>query len=210
MERKLLVDWIPFSVKPELLRESMETNKPLKVKGVLQRADAKNHNQRIYSYPVLMRESQKYSKEFVADRRAMGELDHPDSSVVNLKNVSHIVTEMHWEGKDLIGECEILPTPSGNILKELFRSGVKLGISSRGLGSVAEQPDGTIMVQEDFELIAFDFVSNPSTHGAFMAPGGASLNEGKLLSEGKQFKGIIKPNKFRNAEILIRDILTNL
>lgn len=210
MERKLLMSWTPFTIKTGVLNESIDSNKPITVRGVLQRADAKNHNQRIYSYPVLMRESQKYSKEFVSDRRAMGELDHPDSSVVNLKNVSHIVTEMHWEGKDLIGECEILPTPSGNILKELFRSGVKLGISSRGLGSVSEQSDGTVVVQEDFELIAFDFVSNPSTHGAFMAPGGASLQEGRVLSEGKALKGIVKPNRFRNAELLVRDILTNL
>jgi hypothetical protein len=192
------------------LNESIDSKKPLVVKGVLQRADAKNHNQRVYSYPVLMRESEKYSKEFVTDRRAMGELDHPDSSVVNLKNVSHIVTEMHWDGKDLIGSCEILPTPSGNILKELFRSGVKLGISSRGLGSVEENPDGTIMVQEDFELIAFDFVSNPSTHGAFMAPGGSSLQENKLISEGSAGTASHELHKYYNAEVLIRDILTNL
>lgn len=209
MEKQLLIDWIPFTVRPEIIKESMDSNKTLSVKGVLQRADAKNHNQRVYSYPVLMRESQKYSKEFVGDRRAMGELDHPDSSVVNLKNVSHLVTEMHWEGKDLVGTCEVLPTPSGNILKELFKSGVKLGISSRGLGTVEEGPDGTIMVQEDFELIAFDFVSNPSTQGAFMAPNGSKLQEGKILKENinQKYHG---QHKFYSSELLIRDILTNL
>lgn len=213
MSKKLLIDWIPFSVKPSLIKEadeSLRSGKPLSVKGVLQRADAKNHNGRVYSYPILMRESEKYQKEFIEDRRAMGELDHPDSSVVNLKNVSHIVTESHWEGKDLIGTCEILPTPSGNILKELFRAGVKLGISSRGLGSVQESPDGTIVVQEDFELIAYDFVSNPSTHGAFMTPGGVKLQENKLLSEGSDLTVSHNQHKYYNAEVLIRDILTNL
>jgi len=212
MQKQLLIDWIPFSVKPELineLNESSNKNKVFTVTGVLQRADVKNHNGRVYSHTVLAREAEKYLREFVEDRRGMGEIDHPDSSVVSLKNVSHIVTEMHWEGKDLIGSCQILPTPSGNILKELLRSGVKLGISSRGLGTVNEQSDGTIMVQEDFELIAFDFVSNPSTHGAFMQPKGVTINERKFLAEG-----VVPPNnasnKFYSAEALIRDILGNL
>ena len=135
-----------------------------------------------------MREAENYAKVQVKERRALGELDHPDSSVVNLNNVSHNVLEMHWKGKDLIGTVEVLGTPAGNILKELFKSGIKLGISSRGLGSVEEiteaEGDGdtdttpntdggepTVAVQPDFELIAFDFVSNPSTQGAFMSPG---------------------------------------
>jgi hypothetical protein len=124
-----------------------------------------------------MRESKKYAVNFIDEKRAMGELDHPESSVVNLQNVSHNVTEMHWNDDDLYGTVEVLGTPSGNILKELFKSGIKLGISSRGMGSVeaideaedATQPD-TMEVQPDFELIAFDFVSNPSTQGAFMYP----------------------------------------
>ena len=110
----------------------------------------------------------------VKERRALGELDHPDSSVVNLSNVSHNVTEMHWDGDDLVGTVEVLSTPSGNILQELFVNGIRLGISSRGLGTINETNRGS-EVQDDFELIAFDFVSNPSTHGAFMAP----MNEGK-------------------------------
>ena len=120
-----------------------------------------------------MRESKKYYKEFIKQSRAMGELDHPESSVVNLANVSHNITEMHWEGDNLLGEVEVLGTPAGNILKELFRSGIKLGISSRGMGSVETVSEGgeqSQEVQPDFELIAFDFVSNPSTHGAFMYP----------------------------------------
>lgn len=147
------------------------------VKGVLQRAGAENQNGRVYPRDVLMTEVSKYLEEQVAERRALGELDHPDSSVVNLNNASHNVIEMHWDGDDLLGTVEVLSTPSGNILKELFKSGIKLGISSRGLGSVEPMREGegdTVEVQPDFELIAFDFVSNPSTHGAFMRP----VNEG--------------------------------
>jgi hypothetical protein len=127
-----------------------------------------------------MREAKKYAEVQIKERRALGELDHPDSSVVNLNNASHNILEMHWKGDDLEGTVEVLGTPAGNILKELFKSGIKLGISSRGLGSVKEihEADGedTVEVQPDFELIAFDFVSNPSTHGAFLSP----TNEGKL------------------------------
>ena len=112
----------------------------------------------------------------------MGELDHPESSVVNLQNVSHNVKEMHWEGDNLLGTVEVLGTPSGNILKELFKSGIKLGISSRGMGSVETVNEGEAQqVQDDFELIAFDFVSNPSTHGAFLHPTNESINESKIV-----------------------------
>jgi hypothetical protein len=174
--KKLLVDCINFEVSPDSINESMkEHNGKLIVSGVLQRADAKNQNGRIYPREILAREAKKYSTVQIKERRALGELDHPDSSVVNLNNVSHNIREMNWEGDDLIGTVEVLSTPAGNILKELFKSGIKLGISSRGLGSVEpvnEGPEGddTVAVQNDFELIAFDFVSNPSTHGAFMYP----------------------------------------
>jgi len=175
MTKNLIVDYIPFEITPEAINESMKTNGgKLIVRGVLQRANAKNQNGRIYPSEVLVREAKKYAEIQVKERRALGELDHPDSSVVNLNNVSHNVLDMHWDGNDLKGTVEILSTPAGNILKELFKSGIKLGISSRGLGSVKEISEGdedAVEVQDDFELIAFDFVSNPSTHGAFMAPG---------------------------------------
>ena len=176
--KQLIVDYLPFEVRPEQINESMKENSgKLIVKGVLQRAEAKNQNGRIYPREILEREADKYTSEFIKQRRAMGELDHPESSVVNLQNVSHNVKEMHWEGDNLLGTVEVLGTPSGNILKELFKSGIKLGISSRGLGSVKELSENdTVEVQPDFELIAFDFVSNPSTHGAFLSP----TNEGKL------------------------------
>ena len=176
MNRELLVDYLPFEVKSEQITESLkENNGKLIVKGVLQRAEAKNQNGRVYPHETLMREAENYAKVQVKERRALGELDHPDSSVVNLNNVSHNVLEMHWKGKDLVGTVQVLGTPAGNILKELFKSGIKLGISSRGLGSVEEIHEGdghepVVKVQPDFELIAFDFVSNPSTHGAFLSP----------------------------------------
>ena len=180
MNKKLLVDVRPFEISRHKIDESIKENDGrLIVKGVLQRAESKNQNGRVYPREVLLKEVSKYLDEQVAERRALGELDHPESSVVNLNNASHNVIEMHWDGDDLLGTVEVLSTPSGNILKELFKSGIKLGISSRGLGSVepmreSEGDDGTVEVQPDFELIAFDFVSNPSTHGAFMRP----VNEG--------------------------------
>ena len=177
--KQLIVDYLPFEVKPEQITESMnENNGKLIVRGVLQRAEAKNQNGRVYPREILQREAKKYAKEFIKERRAMGELDHPESSVVNLQNVSHNVKDMHWEGDNLLGTVEVLSTPSGNILKELFKSGIKLGISSRGMGSVETvNEDDSVEVQPDFELIAFDFVSNPSTHGAFMYPMNESVDK---------------------------------
>ena len=134
--------------------------------GVMQRADAQNGNGRVYPHKVLMREVENYSK-LVKERRALGELDHPEDSVINLKNASHIVTDVWWDNKDVMGKVKVLNTPSGRVLQELVNSGVKLGISSRGLGSVQEGAQGTI-VEDDFQLICFDFVSEPSTVGAFM------------------------------------------
>ena len=176
--KQLIVDYLPFEIKPEQINESMKGNNgKLIVKGVLQRAESKNQNGRIYPKEILVREAKKYTDEFINQRRAMGELDHPESSVVNLQNVSHNVKEMHFEGDNLMGTVEVLGTPSGNILKELFKSGIKLGISSRGMGSVESVNEGEAQeVQPDFELIAFDFVSNPSTHGAFLHPTNESIN----------------------------------
>jgi len=182
MSKQILVDYIPFEISPEQINESIKNNGKLVVKGVLQRAESKNQNGRVYPRETLMREAKKYAEVQIKERRALGELDHPDSSVVNLNNVSHNIMEMHWKGDDLVGTVEVLGTPAGNILKELFKSGIKLGISSRGLGSVEELGEAdekgtpTVKVKDDFELIAFDFVSNPSTHGAFLSP----TNENKL------------------------------
>lgn len=134
--------------------------------GVMQRADARNGNGRVYPQSVLEREMNNY-KRLVQERRALGELDHPDQSVINLRNVSHLVTEVWWNGKDVMGKLQVLNTPSGQVLKELVNAGVKIGISSRGTGSVRESRGDTI-VEDDFQLICFDIVSEPSTQGAFM------------------------------------------
>jgi hypothetical protein len=198
--KKLLVDYITFDISPEMINESMEKNNGrLMVKGVLQRADAKNQNGRVYPKDILIREAKKYLDINIKERRALGELDHPDSSIVNLNNVSHNITEMHWEGNDLVGTVEVLSTPSGNILKELFKCGIKLGISSRGLGSVKQLGESEVEVQPDFELIAFDFVSNPSTHGAFLAP----------MHESVQSGLVHKSAKYDKVSRLITDILTD-
>jgi hypothetical protein len=170
------------------------------VKGILQRAGAENQNGRVYPMAILQREAKRY-ETLIKERRALGELDHPDSSVINLKNVSHNVREIHWEGNDLCGTVEILPTPSGNILKELLRAGILLGISSRGMGSVSNIGEGKVEVGEDFELIGWDFVSNPSTHGAFMTP----MNESVIKTIGTDVCG-----DFCKAQDLMREIITGL
>jgi len=154
----------------------------------------------VYPQRILEREVTKY-QTLIKERRALGELDHPDSSVINLKNVSHNIKEIHWEGQDVVGTVEILPTPSGNILKELLRAGILLGISSRGMGSVSNIGEGKVQVGEDFELIGWDFVSNPSTHGAFMTP----MNESVVKQIGTDVCG-----EFCKAESLMREIITEL
>ena len=196
--RQLIVDYLPFEIQADQINEAMkENNGKLVVRGVLQRADTKNQNGRVYPKEILMREAKKYSESFVKQKRAMGELDHPESSVVNLQNVSHNVTDMNFNGDDLVGTVEVLTTPSGNILRELFKNGIKLGISSRGMGSVEtvnEDGDQVVKVQPDFELIAFDFVSNPSTHGAFMYPMNESVDksqQGRTCGEYCKVESII-------------------
>ena len=202
--KQLIVDYIPFEITPQQITESMSTNDgKLIVKGVLQRAEAQNQNGRVYPKDLLTREAKKYTENFIQQKRALGELDHPDSSVVNLQNASHNVLEMHFNGNDLVGTVEVLGTPSGNILKELFKSGIKLGISSRGLGSVETIGEsGAQEVQPDFELIAFDFVSNPSTHGAFLSP----MNES--VDKTQQYEQRPDCGIWCKTEQLIHDIIT--
>ena len=197
----LLTEYRTFKVDKRLVEASIKENKSLVVKGVIQRAEAKNQNGRIYPREILVREIKKYAEGPIKERRALGELDHPESSVINLQNVSHNVTKVKMVGDDVYGEVEILSTPAGNILKELFRNGITVGISSRGMGSVQENGNGTVEVQDDFELLCFDFVSTPSTHGAFMKPAGRALQE---LQEGK----IQLPEyQYTNVNNIIRDII---
>lgn len=188
---QLLVDVTPFK---SVLKESKTKPGTFEVEGVMQRATSENQNGRVYSKAILEREAKKYVTEFVDNGNAFGELDHPESPVVSLKNASHIVKELYWKGNDLMGKVELLNTPAGNIVKEIIRAGHTIGISSRGTGSVNQTNEGTLEVQPDFELVCWDFVSNPSTHGAFMNP--VALQEGK-----------IKVSKYTNLEGIINDIL---
>ena len=193
----LLQEYRPFKVNKLLVERSIKENKSLIVSGVLQRAEAKNQNGRVYPKDILAREVQAYMDGPVKENRAMGELDHPESSVINLQNVSHTIKKCWWDGDDVMGDVEILATPAGNILKALFASGITVGISSRGMGSVSENlAEGTVTVEDDFELLCWDFVSTPSTHGAFMAPKG--LNEGKIQ---------VPEFKYNNVNNIIRDII---
>ena len=173
------------------------------VKGILQRASAENQNGRVYPREILMREAKKY-EVLIKERRALGELDHPDSTVINLKNVSHNIKEIWWDGDDLCGTVEVLSTPSGNILKELLKAGILLGISSRGMGSTKPLSGNKVEVAEDFELIGWDFVSNPSTHGAFMVPVNESVNRG-LQQIGTDVCG-----EYCKAQDLMREIIIEI
>ena len=197
----LLTEYRPFSVDKRLVEQSINENKTLTVKGVIQRAEAKNQNGRVYPREILEREINKYIEGPVKEKRALGELDHPESSVINLQNVSHNVTKVKMMGDDVYGEVEILPTPAGKILQALFASGITVGISSRGMGSVKEGSGGTVEVQDDFELLCFDFVSTPSTHGAFMRPVGRALQEG-IVSSVSEYE-----YKYTNVNNIIRDII---
>ena len=181
-----------------------DNNGVVLVKGVLQRADAQNQNGRVYPKEILAREVKKY-QQLIKERRALGELDHPDSSVINLKNVSHNIRECGWDGDDVVGVVEILPTPSGNILKELLKAGIRLGISSRGMGSVEQIGEGKVKVGEDFELLGWDFVSNPSTQGAFME----SLNESVRKDVRSQI-GTDVCGEWCKTQHLIREIIEEL
>lgn len=196
--KQLLVDVMVFEVTPTMLREAEEKHGRFLVNGVLQRANAKNQNGRVYPKNILEREVEKYKGREIKENRAYGELDHPESAVVELKNTSHIVRDVAWKGDDVVGTVEILNTPSGNILKELIKAGCTVGISSRGMGSVKESNSGrTVTVEDDFDLICWDFVSNPSTHGAFMRP----VNESVSVKPAKSYNKI---------NTLVRDIICEI
>ena len=167
--KTLLVEYNVIEIDKTLLTEAHDISKPLMLRNVLlQRAETKNQNGRVYPKDILMREAASYKNNFLVQRRALGELDHPESPVVNLKNVCCNVTGLWFEGDDVRGDMEILSTPSGNIVRELIKNNIRLGVSSRGMGSVKPMSENTVEVQEDFSLICFDIVSNPSTQGAFI------------------------------------------
>ena len=189
--KQVLIETQLFKPTPGLLSEGKmsERGNPL-VEGVLATAEVKNGNGRYYSKELWDREIDKY-QELIKENRATGELDHPESQVINLKNVSHNIKEMHWDGDNVMGTIEILPTPSGNILKALIDSGITVGVSSRGMGSL-EQNGDIMEVQDDFELLCWDFVSTPSNPGSFMA-----------LKEGKEHN----INHYAKANSIVTEIL---
>jgi len=173
MNKQLLIEYSAFQPLPQSLTEAKRlSNGNMVVSGLVQATDKPNANRRIYPYQTLFEQVQKYIAGPIAENRALGELDHPESSIINLKNVSHNIVRLYWEGKDLYGDVEILPTPSGNILKELFRNNITVGISSRAMGSVTPIGEGLVQVEDDLDLICWDFVSTPSTYGAYMKPVG--------------------------------------
>ena len=175
----LLTEWNAFSYDSKSLKESREQNGgKLIMKGILQKAETLNQNGRVYPRDILEREVRNYQK-FIRENRALGECDHPDSSVVELKKVSHIIREAHMEGNICYGTVEILDTPCGKILQNLVEAGVTLGISSRGVGSTRKSGEHQI-VQDDFQLICWDFVAEPSTPGAFMMAEGKKVDPRSL------------------------------
>ena len=199
-DMKLLTEWCPINTTKEAIKESRERyGGKVMLSGIIQRANTLNQNGRVYPSSILQREIMNYQK-LIQENRAMGECDHPDTSVVELKNVSHIVREAKMQGDDVYGTIEILDTPSGKIIQSLIESGITLGISSRGVGSTQRKGD-TQVVQEDFQLICFDMVSEPSTPGAFM------LREGKNISQRELDKTFNKSDKINRIfnEILSWD-----
>lgn len=189
MNKKLLIETYPLQAQPTTLTESVNKQTGnLTVEGILATAEVKNGNGRYYSRDLWDREMSKY-EPLIKQRRAMGELDHPESQVINLKNVSHLITDYRWDGDNVMGKIEILPTPSGNILKALIEQKIVVGVSSRGMGSL-EQRGEVMEVQDDFDLLCFDFVSTPSNPGSFMKP----INEVLTESQIKTFNSYSKVN----------------
>jgi hypothetical protein len=191
--RQVLIETIPFSVSPRQLHEGAKapSGNPM-VEGILATAEVKNGNGRYYPKELWEREIDKYMAS-IKENRATGELDHPDSTIISLKNVSHIIRGLWWNGDKVMGKIEILPTVSGNILKALIDNNVTVGVSSRGMGSLKQMSEGTLEVQDDFELLCWDFVSTPSNPGSYM----------NVLREGKE----TQPYQYSKVNSLLTDIL---
>lgn len=176
------------------------------VVGMVQACDKPNANRRIYPYDVLYPQVEKYIAGPIAENRALGELDHPETSIINLKNVSHNILELWWKGKDLYGKVEILPTPSGNILAQLFANNITVGISSRAMGSTTPIGEGLVRVEEDLDVICWDFVSQPSTYGAYMRPqsiGAVSIQESINFEQQKL-------DKYGRANSIMRELICEM
>lgn len=198
MNKNVLVDTRPFQY---ILKESAEPSGKFIVEGLMQVAGDLNGNGRVYPKPILEREILKFKDTFIKGKNAYGELDHPESPIVSLKNASHVITDLWWEGDNVMGRVEVLDTPFGNIVKSILKAGYAIGISSRGTGSVREMEDGSgrVIVNDDFDLVTWDFVSNPSVPGAFMNPVGRNLQENLVKVQ----------NKYTNLNVILNDILRN-
>jgi len=195
MSKILLIDHTPFHIaKLSLIEVKSVSDGRMRIKGKLQEAEAKNGNGRVYPREILEKQIEKYIQGPVKSNTAMGELDHPESSIVNLSNVSHNITRVWWDGNNVMGELMLLNTPAGKIAQELIAANIPVGISSRGMGSV-KQIGETVEVQDDFELVAFDLVSVPSTPNAYMS-----------LAESKQYQSLKDYSKINS---LITDIICN-
>lgn len=203
MTKDLLIEYSIFTPTKQTISEGTRNGSGnMIVSGLVQACDKPNANKRIYPYDTLRGQVDLYIKGPIAENRALGELDHPESSVINLKNVSHNITRLWWEDKNLYGDIEILPTPSGNILKQLFQNNITVGISSRAMGTVSQIGEGLVKVEDDLELICWDFVSTPSTFGAYVRPIGG-LNESynaKLHTD----------NKYDRANRMVSDIICSM
>lgn len=196
--KQLLREWLALPYTSDLIKESRDKNGgKLMLSGIIQKADCPNQNHRVYPMEVLRREVENYTKA-VRENRAIGELDHPDSSTISLERASHVIREIGWDGKDVVGRIEVLSTPNGKILESLLESGVTIGISSRGVGSVEKTNEGIDRVQPDFQLLCFDIVSEPSTPGAFL------FAEGKQITEDAARRMFQKADRIHRA---LNDIL---
>lgn len=203
MNKDLLIEYSIFTPTKQRLSEGTANgNGNMIVSGLVQACDKPNANKRIYPYATLRSQVDLYVKGPIAENRALGELDHPETSVINLKNVSHNILNLWWEDKNLYGDIEILPTPSGNILKQLFANNITVGISSRAMGTVSPIGEGLVQVEDDLELICWDFVSTPSTFGAYVRPV-SGLNESYSQSNSNI-------NKYSRANRMVSDIICSM
>lgn len=204
MSKQLLIEHSFFKPITSINEGIRNTNGNLVVVGKVSSADKPNANRRVYPYDILFEQVKKYIDGPIKERRAYGELDHPDVSVINLKNVCHNIVDLWWEGKDVYGRIEILPTPSGNILKTLFENNLSVGISSRAMGTVTPIGEGLVQVEEDLDLIGWDFVSQPSNFGSYMKPESKSG-----LKESFDYS-IQHADKYAKANRLVSDIICTM
>jgi len=189
---RLLREFVQLTYDQKMIQEAIEANKPVLFTAILQRANAINQNKRIYPRHILEREVENYKKA-IQEGRACGELDHPDSSVVSLKNISHAIRDVWWDGDNVLGKVEVLDTTAGNEARKLLKNGIRVGISSRAVGETHKTNEGYEEVDESLMLICFDLVSEPSTQGAWL------MREGKEVDIQEVRKMMSKVDRVNRA-----------